>query len=94
MVEVWDESGENLIAYEHSILGDCHGVLFIRRGKNDPHVCVQPITEDDGNWFLSSNPFSSFWLPEYIRVMKWAQDWLEEECDKDPSGFGYVFRER
>jgi hypothetical protein len=42
---------------EHLFLGRCKGVALVPRGKDDPHVCIYICTEDDGNWFISSNMF-------------------------------------
>lgn len=91
MTIIYDDTGETPIEYERAIFGSCHGVLFVRRGPNDSHVCIQLITEDDENWFVSTRGFSSAWLPEYISLMKEAQDWLEHHCEQDPSGYGWRF---
>lgn len=93
MITIYDHTGETPIEYEHSIFGRCHGVLFVRRGKDDSHVCIQPITEDDGNWFVTSNSFSSYWLPDYISLMEEARDWLERHCEQYSDGYGWRFRE-
>ncbi len=80
--------------YEHAILGKCHGVLLRWRGKDDNHVCITHLVEDDELWHCGSQSsgFSSFWLDDHQMVMARAQQWIQENCDKDPSGFGYVFR--
>src|SRR5271170_6147032 len=79
--------------YEHLILGKCHGVILRRRGPTDLHVIIEVMVEDDETWHVGqSNGFSSFWLPEYIEVMKKTQAWLKAQCEKDPSGYGWVFR--
>ena len=83
---------DSMIDYEKVFLGSCHGVILTRRGgKDDPHVCVQIITEDDENWFISDNNFSSFWLPPLMSVLQQAQDWMEKNCDSDDK-FGWKFR--
>lgn len=84
---------EQITNYEHGLKGTCHGVLFCRRGPDDPHVMIQLLVEDDGNWFTSDSGFSSYWLPEYIELMQEALKWLEANCDKDPDGYGWVFRD-
>jgi len=98
MMQIWkreDRGGytdDSPIEYEKSFLGSCHGVILTRRGgKDDPHVCVQIITEDDENWFISDNNFSSFWLPMLMSVLQEAQDWMEKNCDPDDD-WGWKFR--
>ena len=81
------------IDYVMAIKDNCHGVLLARRGVDDNHVVIIPITEDDDNWFTSSLGFSSYWLPRYIDVMNRAMKWINENCDKDESGYGWKFRQ-
>lgn len=80
---------ENEIEYEKIFLGKCHGVILTHRGEDDPHVCVQIITEDDENWFVSDNSFSSFWLPDLMSVLQEAQDWMNQNCDMDDCGWKF-----
>lgn len=56
--------------------GQCKGVRLVPRGINDPHICVQIITEDDENWFESDKSFSSAWLDELIEQLQEARVWL------------------
>ena len=50
-------------------LGSCKGVELIRRGENDNHICFDILTEDDGNWFSSKEPSSSFWIKDLIEQL-------------------------
>ena len=47
-------------------LGACKGVRLVKRGPDDPHICLLILTEDDDNWFPSKEPFSSFWLDDLL----------------------------
>lgn len=82
------------VDYEHAILGKCHGVLLRKRGVDDNHVILTHLVEDDELWHCgtTSSGFSSYWLDDHMMVMARADQWIKENCDKDPSGFGYVFR--
>ena len=80
---------DEIVEHEKSFFGSCHGVILTRRGKDDPHVCVQVITEDDENWFISSNSLSSHWLPNLICVLQEAQGWMEKNCEKDDCGWKF-----
>ena len=94
-MEVYDRD-DNLIQYEHVVLGKCHGFMLCKRGPDDNHVCVQPIAHDDGNWFVTAGSFSSYWMEEYIHLTQNVRDWLKMNCDpnKDDDGhvWGYTFR--
>ena len=90
---IWKKSAagydDETINYEKVILGACHGVVFTRRGKDDPHVCMQIITEDDENWFVSDNSFSTYWLPQLMTVLQEARDWMDKNCDKTDEGWTF-----
>ena len=92
-MQVWKKRAthyeEEVVDYEKVILGKCHGVLLTRRGTNDPHVCMQIITEDDENWFVSDSSFSSFWLPNFMTVLREAQDWINQNCDLTDEGWSF-----
>ena len=100
MITVWNinpnhyKGQEETIKYEKIFIeGDTHGVVLKRRGKNDPHVIILPIAGDDDNWFLTASGWSSFYLPMYIRLMEEVQRWLEANCEKEPNGFGWRFKD-
>jgi len=96
MIKIWSRENQgnftddNVIAYEKIFIGKCHGVILTQRGKKDPHVCVQIITEDDDNWFISDNSFSSFWLPDLMSILEEAFDWIDKNCVEDDCG--WLFR--
>ena len=87
------EHDEMEVPDDHLILGDCLGIALLPRGNNDNHICLQLIGEDDGNWSVTTNSFSSFWVEDLQRVVNHAIDWLENNAEKDPSGYGYIFKE-
>lgn len=86
--EPWTEG----VDYEHLFLKQNRGVALTRRGKNDLHVCIVALVEDDEQWFVSKNPYSSHWVNETIELFDDVHQWLRENCDPDPSGFGWCFR--
>jgi hypothetical protein len=73
-------------------------VRFDRRSpKNDPHVIIQLMGEDDGNWFEIGNGFSSYWLEDLIIVLRSALETLTSSGDferepKQENGIQYGFR--
>lgn len=57
--EIYNKAKDIVIDYEqekyfdnsvHKIKGDCHGVSFTRRGKDDNHILVTILLEDDEHW--------------------------------------------
>ncbi len=95
-MQIWSRENQGgftddkVIDYEKIFLGKCHGVILTKRGgDDDPHVCVQIITEDDETWFISDSDFSSFWLPEFMSILQEAQDWMDKHCDKDEWGWKF-----
>lgn len=62
-------------------VGSCHKVVLTNRGKTDNHILVQVYTEDDGNWNLGIDMFSSFWLLELSELMDSAAKWLEDNAE-------------
>jgi hypothetical protein len=95
MITIWSRehqggfTDDKEIVYEKIFLGKCHGVILTHRGKSDPHVCVQIITEDDDNWFISDNSFSSFWLPDLMSILEEAFDWIDKNCDDGDCGWKF-----
>lgn len=74
------------------IKGGQFGVRLEPREDGDNHVCVQIISEDDGNWSESGEYFSSFWLNDLIDVLIKARRLMEKKCKKQKVGFGYEFK--
>ena len=66
-------------------LGDCMGIALSKRSQNDEHIVFTILHEDDGYWFPSINPASSFWindLKEVIdEVIKYLNNWASKEED-------------
>lgn len=83
------------LVFKHLILGDCHGLGFHARSPGDKHVMVALLTEDDGQWFMSTyagSGFDSYWMPGLAELMQEGLKWLEENCTKDNSGYGWSFK--
>jgi len=82
------------VKLNHMILGDCRGIGFHPRSKHDNHVMILVLTEDDGQWFVSHSKtgFSSYWLHDYCRVVKAAEEWLKDNCTPSKDGYGYTFK--
>lgn len=73
----------SLTQFKKLFLGGCFGIGLRNRGLNDNHVCLQFLTGDDGTWFLSTNGFSTSWLPEIIKITQEADQWLKDNCVPD-----------
>ncbi len=74
------------------VKGEYFGVRIERRSKTDSHAMVILMEEDDGAWYDSNQKFDSHWLPELIRILKVAQEAIQEKCEKSPRGLGYKFK--
>lgn len=98
-MKIWDHGGNDLMEiteYEKLFLGELFGVMLQRRkyGKVD-QVDVQIITEDDGEWHLDQCHFSSYWLTELGALLKEAQQWIEDNCERIEIGtvkYGWRFK--
>lgn len=79
---------------EKEFKGICKGVKLTKRDKNDNHICLQILTEDDENWFVSASPFSSFWIDDLIEQLKTAKAYIETQEPDMYEGrqYGYKFR--
>lgn len=69
------------------------GVKFKRRGLDDPHIIIQLLSEDDESWSETGTGFSSFWIDDIISVLQSAKTIMQEQAEKDPSNFGYRFKD-
>ena len=81
------------VDYDESVVkfeAQCHRVCLEPRSRNnnDTHVIVRIDCEDDGNWFKNMS-FSSHWLPDLIKILETARDYMDKNCEKDPSGYGW-----
>ncbi len=74
------------------IKGGQLGVILHPRSNEDNHVCVQIISEDDGNWSKNGQYFSSFWIDDLIFVLEEAKEKMKRKCKKGKDGFGYEFK--
>lgn len=76
---------------EVQIKGQCFGVGLERRSATDPHVCVVLMCEDDGNWHVKGEPFSSYWLDDLIRTLEAARNTMHSRCTPD-AFYGWKFK--
>jgi hypothetical protein len=75
----------------HSVMG----VSLYWRGKNDPHVEIRLLGEDDEHWWATDVCFSSSWLDDYIKVLQDAKAMLEKSPNFTPdmyNGIQYGFK--
>lgn len=66
---------------------------LIPRGDDDPHIMAQ-LRQCDANtlkWTNIGSTFSTFWLEDLQLVIQETLR-LAESQNKDPSGFGHVFK--
>lgn len=68
--------------------GKQFGIRLIPRSENDNHICVQIISEDDGEWFEKMS-FSSAWLEDLLEHLHIAEVLL---LDQLPDKYGYKFK--
>ncbi len=81
---------EVITNFREVFLGAIHGVLLFERGRNDPHVVFEIISEDDGHWFYDAGVCGSvFWLPSLIELLKQVHQWCEENCTKVKEGWEF-----
>ena len=69
--------------------GRCMGVRLVPRDANDPHVCFELLTEDDGFWLSGVSCPSSYWLPDLIQVLSKARTWMNKNCVKTEYGWDF-----
>jgi len=70
--------------------GECKGVRLVQRGKTDKQVCIQIITEDDGNWSVDGGAFSSYWFDDLQTQLNAAKAYMDANCTKGQ--WGYEFK--
>lgn len=76
------------------ILGACLGFQLKPRGPSDPHICIALLVEDDENWFVSSNGFSSFWCADLQKLLAQLERWLSQHAIAAKDGYGWQFAPR
>ena len=74
--------------------GQCKGIRLSKRGRNDNHICIQILTEDDDNWFASAEPFSSSWIDELITQLQATKEYLKTQEPAISNGrqYGWNFK--
>ena len=82
---------------EKEFKGNCKGIKLTKRkrNENDNHICVQILTEDDGDWFASCNSFSSYWIDDLIEQLKITKAYIETQEPDMYNGkqYGWKFRD-
>uniref|UniRef100_A0A6M3LLD9 Uncharacterized protein n=1 Tax=viral metagenome TaxID=1070528 RepID=A0A6M3LLD9_9ZZZZ len=91
-MRLYESEIETEVLDEHLFLGECAGIALIPRGPLDNHIMFIILTEDDGNWFVSNDGFSSFWLDDLHIQLNRAKKWMEKNATKD-GDFGYKFKD-
>ena len=83
-----DPSNHEVVA---TFFGEQHGVRLVKRGRNDPHICFEILSEDDGHWYVScgGSYASSYWMPGLLKVMRFAQKWMKRNCLDDVGKNGH-----
>lgn len=71
--------------------GKQFGIRLVPRSKNDNHICLQILTEDDGQWFKKGNYFNSAWIDDLIEQLQIAKCLLQSQ-NKNEHGSGYKFK--
>lgn len=77
------------------IFGECNGVLLSKKGRDDDHIVVHLIGEDDGFWFISDSLGSSGWHDDFQNVMNCLAMYYKKECVPDMYDgvqYGYRFK--
>jgi hypothetical protein len=74
------------------VQGECVGVGFSKRGKNDNHALINIHVEDDEMWFKEMT-LSSAWIDDFISTLEKAKYILDSEFDEDSEGYGYQYKE-
>lgn len=65
--------------------GSQKAVRLVWRGKDDPHICFEILSEDDEYWFLMNQGggSSSYWMPDLRRVLMAAERWMRKNAKPD-----------
>ena len=91
-----DEYLDDDSQYRELFLGACFGVGLAQRGRDDLHILMVALVEDDEHWFVSRyGSGSSGWVDERIAVFQAAKEWCEKNADPDiQRGIQYGWRFR
>lgn len=78
---------------------DLFGAALFKRGENDPHVVIaiynvvsSPGTEEDC-WVLFRPIMSAFYISKLSPLLTEVENWIKENCEPDPSGYGWNFKD-
>lgn len=81
--------------------GEMLGLVLQKRSETDNHVVFKLCTViryeskalEDADWFPVKNPlFSSYWIQDFMNVLKQAEDWLKENGVAEEDGYGWKFK--
>lgn len=70
--------------------GKLFGIRLVPRHKNDNHICLQILTEDDGQWFKHGDYFNSAWIDDLIEQLQITKSLLQSQ-NKNEHGL-YEFK--
>lgn len=73
-------------------LGDCMGIGLSQR-SNDEHILFTILHEDDGHWFPSLNPASSFWINDLKEVIDAVVIYLNNWANRGEYGWTFKYCE-
>lgn len=80
-------------------LKDFHGQNFGIRILVDPlnkNIMFTIIIYDVDDWFVYNETIdysSSYWIDDLINISKEAKIWMEENCEKCNSGYGWKLKD-
>lgn len=84
--------GRTYVPYVIGFFDNCHGIILSERREGDKHICIAIVTEDDGQWFFSSNGLgSSYWINEIKSLIDYAIEWMNKNADTDGK-YGWRFK--
>jgi hypothetical protein len=72
--------------------GSCAGIVLYQRGPDDKHICFAPLVEDDDNWFLSKNGYSTAWFGDFWVQMEAAYNWMDSDESVRHTKYGYELK--
>ena len=79
--------------YELVILGACHGVGFVKRGKDDNHLCFKFLVEDDENWFPMEYESSTWWFKELKELVVYVEQYMNTNYPVHKDGGGWALHD-
>ena len=74
------------------ILGEISGFLLSKRDKNENHIKLTMLSEDDENWFVGERTsMSSYWIDDYKKLVDATNEFLNSN-NFIKSQYGYEFK--